>query len=120
MKRLLMASLVCTLFTGCASTQTANGGPSYGAKLLCANGLCSQEVVDWKNKKMLESARSECIQFGFRVNSPQFSQCLQNQINSAKNREMAESNARRVAESNSRPSQFSCSRVGSFVNCTEN
>lgn len=100
MKRILAIALISALFTGCASTtsvQSKSNEPSFGAKLLCANGLCSAEVTEWNNKKMFEAARADCARMGFAVASQQFPQCVQNQIINARNRATAENNARRIA-----------------------
>jgi hypothetical protein len=99
MKRILAVALIATMVTGCANTssQAKTDEPSFGAKLLCANGLCSAEVTEWNNKKMFEAARSDCVRMGFSVSSQQFPQCVQNQVISARNRQTAENNARRIA-----------------------
>ena len=123
MKRILTIVAIATMFTGCASTgsQAKLDEPSFGAKLLCANGLCSAEVTEWNNKKMFESARSDCVRMGFSVSSQQFPQCVQNQVINARNRETAENNARRIArhqeQINYGPETTACSGTGSTRTC---
>jgi hypothetical protein len=97
MKRILAVALVSALFTGCASTtsvQSKSNKPSFGAKILCANGLCSAEITEWHNKKMFEAASANCAKMGFVVTSQQFPQCVQNQIINARTRAIAENSAR--------------------------
>ena len=140
MKRILAVALIATMVTGCANTgsHAKSDEPSFGAKLLCANGLCTAEVSEWNKKKMFEAARADCIRMGFSASSQQFPQCVQNQVINARNRETAENNARQIASAQAAASaaemtrfnqpvqqidqgyrNYSCQRrIGGRVECT--
>ena len=137
MKRIALLVLVSSMFTGCASNNlgVSSGEPSFGAKLLCANGICSDEVTQWKNKKMLNSAKAQCNSMGFQAGTVPHSQCVQNVIISTRNQEATERAAAQVSHAqfmnnlnqttNTQNSQdqgyrnYSCQpRLGGRVECT--
>ena len=117
MKRILAVALIATMVTGCANTglHAKSDEPSFGAKLLCANGLCTAEVSEWNKKKLFEAARADCIRMGFSASSQQFPQCVQNQVINARNRETAENNARQIASAQAAASAAEMTRFNQPV-----
>jgi hypothetical protein len=103
MKRIALIVLVSAMFTGCASSNgnIASGEPSIGAIIACRAGVCSEEVVQWKNTQMLNSAKSQCNSMGFQAGTVPYSQCVQNVIISTRQQEATER-----AASNARHDQF--------------
>lgn len=122
MKKGLVIVLLGLILTGCA-TRGINGEPSFGSQILCGYGLCSPEVSKWNNDQLFNKARQDCYKAGLTENNPQFSQCVQNMVISARNQRAIENAGRSAGNSNSNntyhPKTISCRQVGSFVNCTE-
>jgi hypothetical protein len=92
MKRIALMVLVSAMFTGCASSNgnIVSGEPSIGAIIACRAGVCSEEVVQWKNTRMLNSAKSQCNSMGFQAGTVPYSQCIQNIVISARQQEALE------------------------------
>ena len=103
MKHIALIVLVSAMFTGCASSNMNPGStvgstePSLGAKILCGYGVCSDEVIQWSNAKMLKSAKTQCNSMGFQAGTVPHSQCVQNVIISTRNQEATERAAARVS-----------------------
>ena len=99
MKRIALMVLVSAMFTGCASSNgnIASGEPSIGAIIACRAGVCSEEVIQWKNTRMLNSAKSQCNSMGFQAGTVPYSQCIQNIVISARQQEATERAAARVS-----------------------
>jgi len=141
MKRIALLVLVSSMFTGCASSNMNVGSkvgstePSFGAKILCGYGVCSDEVIQWSNEKMLKSAKAQCNSMGFQAGTVPHSQCVQNVIISTRNQQATERAAAQVShdqfmnnlhqKTNAQTSQdqgyrnYDCrERLGGRVECT--
>jgi hypothetical protein len=137
MKRIALFILVSSMFTGCATSNmsTVSTEPSFGAKILCGYGVCSNEVIQWSNEKMLNSAKSQCNSMGFQAGTTPHSQCIQNVIISTRNQQAIEQAAAQARHAqfmnnlnqttntqNSQPQgyrNYDCrERLGGRVECT--
>ena len=105
MKKIILVSITSVMFTGCAQMQH-----SLKVSMLSPT----------------ERAKYDCMQFGFKVDTPEYSRCVQEttaSIRSARATEYLASQAAANAAANqsrlSQPRTVSCRQVGSSVVCNE-
>jgi len=104
-KRTVIIAILCTLFTGCAQLQH-----SLQVSMLSP----------------IERAKYDCSQFGFKIGTPEYAQCVQNTTANIRNvRAMdyaASQAAANQAQANARsmmPRTVNCRQIGSSISCTE-
>jgi hypothetical protein len=100
MKRTIIIAVLCTLFTGCAQMQH-----SLQVAMLSPT----------------ERAKYDCAQFGFKIGTPEYAQCVQNTTANIRSVRAMDSAASQ-AQSNARsmmPKTVNCRQIGSSISCTE-
>ena len=102
MKKVLFVVAISSLFTGCASV-----------------GSAVRTAVERRFTSPIQLAQQDCAQMGFQVGTPQYHNCVLSVTNNIRNDRTAQAAASEAARMSVTPRTITCSRVGSYVNCTE-
>jgi hypothetical protein len=98
MKRTIIIAILSTLFTGCAQLQH-----SLQVSMLSPT----------------ERAKYDCTQFGFKIGTPEYAQCVQNTTANIRNVRAMDANRAQENARSTMPTTINCRQIGSSISCTE-
>jgi hypothetical protein len=102
MKRILIVA-VAVLVTGCAQV-----------------GQNIQRNVQRNFTSSIDLAKQDCVEMGFYPNTAQYQNCVMTTTQNIRNVRAQESQASAIRANSMFPKTTTCSRVGSYIQCTEN
>jgi hypothetical protein len=118
MSKIVLGLVAITLLAGCNSTGSGIG--------MAESPLWHMSAT---KEDKLQYFTNQCLEFGFKYNTPEMAQCIQNQTNQSRRSANADfsraldnfnANNQRMLDNAAanRPVQTNCRRWGNQVNCT--
>jgi hypothetical protein len=111
-----IASLVSSRLSRCISISMAAVVVTSGLTGCASVDNFFKEQREAEEQRYVNNARESCKRYGFTENTDAFAQCIQNDINAAKARQVAEEPAAPAAPS--RRISTSCTKTVTGMDCT--